>query len=51
LEFVMVLVSDMGEKDLKKHLFKKRKEQLIEIQTKYSDETSKKHFTLQLIFK
>jgi len=46
LKFVMVLVSDMGEKYLGKHLFKKRKEQLLEIQTKYSNETSKKSISL-----
>jgi predicted nuclease with TOPRIM domain len=30
LEFIMELVEDMGEKDLKKYLFEKRKEQLME---------------------
>jgi hypothetical protein len=32
LEFVMELVEDVGEEELKGHLFKKRKEQLMEAQ-------------------
>ena len=32
LEFVMKLVEDVGEEELKGHLFKKRKEQLMEAQ-------------------
>lgn len=32
LEFVMELVEDVGEEDLKRHIFKKRKEQLMEAQ-------------------
>jgi predicted nuclease with TOPRIM domain len=33
LEFVMELVEDVGEEDLKGHLFKKRKEQLMAAKT------------------
>ena len=32
LEFVMELVEDVGEEDLKRHLLKKRKEQLMSAQ-------------------
>jgi len=32
LEFVMELVEDVGEEELKRHLFKKRKEQLMLVQ-------------------
>ena len=33
LEFVMELVEDVGEEEVKRNLFKKRKEQLMEAQT------------------
>jgi len=32
LEFVMEVVEDVGEEELKRHFFKKRKKQLIEVQ-------------------
>ena len=35
----MELVEDVGEEDLKRHLFKKRKEQLMEAQAGYFNET------------
>ena len=37
LEFVMELVEDVGEEMLKGHLFKKRKEQLMEAQAGYTN--------------